>query len=108
MPEYLQRRFGGERLRVYLSLIALLTYLFATLSVSRTFAWALEHQRTSDDSSTRSELYEVKARARIFQVDLYTGALFIQQTVGWNIYIGVAATLAISVVYTALGAFHVM
>ena len=33
MPEYLQRRFGGERLRVYLSIIALITYLFATLSV---------------------------------------------------------------------------
>ena len=34
MPEYLQRRFGGDRLRIYLSIIQMTTYIFATLSVS--------------------------------------------------------------------------
>ena len=41
MPEYLQRRFGGERLRIYLSIIALVTYLFAILSVSKLYCKAI-------------------------------------------------------------------
>lgn len=68
MPEYLQKRFGGERLRIYLSCIALTTYLFATVSV-----------------------------------DLYSGALFIQQTLGWNIYAGVGLLLFITLIFTGLG-----
>ncbi|ELU05465.1 hypothetical protein CAPTEDRAFT_176039 [Capitella teleta] len=35
--------------------------------------------------------------------DLFSGALFIKQTLGLNIYIGVAILLAISVVFTAFG-----
>ena len=34
MPEYLSRRFGGRRLRLYLTVIALGTYLLVTLPVS--------------------------------------------------------------------------
>lgn len=33
MPEYLEWRFGGRRLRIYLSVVALFTYTFATASV---------------------------------------------------------------------------
>ena len=32
MPEYLKRRFGGRRIRVYLSCLALLLYIFTKIS----------------------------------------------------------------------------
>lgn len=68
IPEYLHVRFGGQRLRIYLSIIAILTYLFAILSV-----------------------------------DLYSGALFIRETLGLNIYIGVAILLGTTILFTTLG-----
>ena len=34
MPEYLKKRFGGERIRVYLAVLALLLYVFTKVSVS--------------------------------------------------------------------------
>ena len=34
MPEYLRVRFGGQRIRVYLSVLALLNYVLAKISVS--------------------------------------------------------------------------
>ena len=34
MPEYLRKRFGGQRIRVYLSVLALLLYVFTKISVS--------------------------------------------------------------------------
>ena len=33
MPEYLKLRFGGQRIRVYLSVLALLLYIFTKISV---------------------------------------------------------------------------
>ncbi len=33
MPEYLRKRFGGQRIRVYLSILALLLYVFTKISV---------------------------------------------------------------------------
>lgn len=33
MPEYLRKRFGGQRIRVYLSVLALLLYVFTKISV---------------------------------------------------------------------------
>lgn len=32
MPEYLRHRFGGQRIRVYLAVIALLLYIFTKIS----------------------------------------------------------------------------
>lgn len=34
MPEYLKKRFGGQRIRVFLSILALLLYVFTKISVS--------------------------------------------------------------------------
>ena len=34
MPEYLRLRFGGQRIRVYLSVLALLLYVFTKISVT--------------------------------------------------------------------------
>ena len=33
MPEYLHKRFGGRRIQVFLSLLALLLYVFTKISV---------------------------------------------------------------------------
>ena len=35
MPEYLRERFGGQRIRVFLSVLAILLYVFTKISVSR-------------------------------------------------------------------------
>ena len=37
MPEYLRLRFGGQRIRVYLSVLAILLYIFTKVSVSDVF-----------------------------------------------------------------------
>jgi sodium/glucose cotransporter 1/sodium/glucose cotransporter 9 len=34
MPEYLRKRFGGQRIRVYVSCLALMLYVFVKVSVS--------------------------------------------------------------------------
>lgn len=34
MPEYLRLRFGGQRIRVYLAVLALILYVFTKISVS--------------------------------------------------------------------------
>ena len=33
MPEYLMKRFGGQRIQVYLSLLSILLYIFTKVSV---------------------------------------------------------------------------
>ncbi|XP_054848630.1 sodium/mannose cotransporter SLC5A10 isoform X2 [Eublepharis macularius] len=68
MPEYLQRRFGGERIRVYLSVLSLLLSVFTKIST-----------------------------------DLYSGALFVQVCLGWNLYLSTVLMLAITAVYTIAG-----
>ncbi len=35
MPEYLRKRFGGQRIRIYLSILTLLLYVFTKISVSK-------------------------------------------------------------------------
>ena len=34
MPEYMKKRFGGERIRIYLSVLSLLLYVFTKISVN--------------------------------------------------------------------------
>ncbi|KAH3830210.1 sodium/glucose cotransporter 4-like [Dreissena polymorpha] len=68
LPEYLKRRFGGQRLQVYMSVLALLIYVFTKISA-----------------------------------DIYAGAIFIQQSIGWNMYVGIIVLLAITAVYTVSG-----
>lgn len=34
MPEYLRKRFGGQRIRIYLSVLSLFLYVFTKISVS--------------------------------------------------------------------------
>ena len=36
MPEYVRKRFGGQRIRIYMSVLAILLYVFTKISVSST------------------------------------------------------------------------
>ncbi|KAM6424187.1 sodium/myo-inositol cotransporter 2 isoform 1-T2 [Liasis olivaceus] len=68
MPEYLQRRFGGKRIQIFLAILYLFIYIFTKISV-----------------------------------DMYAGALFIQQALHWDLYIAVIGLLIITAVYTVAG-----
>ncbi|KAM3873800.1 sodium/glucose cotransporter 1 [Diretmus argenteus] len=68
MPEYLKKRFGGQRIRIYLSVLSLLLYVFTKISA-----------------------------------DMFSGAIFINQALGLNIYIAVVALLLITALYTVTG-----
>ncbi|KAJ7305995.1 hypothetical protein JRQ81_010361 [Phrynocephalus forsythii] len=68
MPEYLQKRFGGERIRTYLSSLSLLLSIFTKIST-----------------------------------DLYSGALFVQVCLGWNLYLSTVLMLLVTAVYTIAG-----
>ncbi|XP_053116751.1 sodium/glucose cotransporter 2 isoform X4 [Hemicordylus capensis] len=68
MPQYLKKRFGGQRIRLYLSVLSLFMYIFTKISV-----------------------------------DMFSGAVFIQQALGWNIYVAVIALLIITTIYTMTG-----
>uniref|UniRef100_A0A8C6M1Z9 Sodium/glucose cotransporter 1 n=1 Tax=Nothobranchius furzeri TaxID=105023 RepID=A0A8C6M1Z9_NOTFU len=64
MPEYLKKRFGGQRIRIYLS---------------------------------------VKPSCLNDPCDMFSGAIFINQALGLNIYVAVIALLAITALYTVTG-----
>uniref|UniRef100_A0A8C5X4P7 Sodium/mannose cotransporter SLC5A10 n=1 Tax=Malurus cyaneus samueli TaxID=2593467 RepID=A0A8C5X4P7_9PASS len=68
VPEYLQRRFGGERIRMYLSSLSLLLSIFTKIST-----------------------------------DLYSGALFVQVCLGWDLYLSTVLVLAVTALYTIAG-----
>lgn len=34
MPQYLKKRFGGQRIQVYMSVLSLILYIFTKISVS--------------------------------------------------------------------------
>ncbi|XP_043091672.1 sodium/myo-inositol cotransporter 2 isoform X2 [Puntigrus tetrazona] len=68
MPEYLQKRFGGKRIQLFLCVLYLFIYIFTKISV-----------------------------------DMYAGAVFIQQALQWDIYLAVFLLLGITAVYTVAG-----
>uniref|UniRef100_A0A8K9XQ79 Solute carrier family 5 member 3a n=1 Tax=Oncorhynchus mykiss TaxID=8022 RepID=A0A8K9XQ79_ONCMY len=68
MPEYLAKRFGGRRLKVYFAALSLLLYIFTKLSV-----------------------------------DLYSGALFIQESLGWNLYLSIILLITVTALLTVTG-----
>ncbi|KAM3863446.1 sodium/myo-inositol cotransporter 2 [Diretmus argenteus] len=68
MPEYLQRRFGGKRIQLSITVLYLFIYIFTKISV-----------------------------------DMYAGAVFIQQALQWNIYLAVVLLLSITAFYTVTG-----
>lgn len=68
MPEYLSKRYGGRRLKVYYATLSLVLYIFTKLSV-----------------------------------DLYSGALFIQESLGWNLYLSIIILIAMTALLTVTG-----
>uniref|UniRef100_A0A7N8WL62 Sodium/glucose cotransporter 2 n=1 Tax=Mastacembelus armatus TaxID=205130 RepID=A0A7N8WL62_9TELE len=68
MPEYLKKRFGGQRIRIYLSVLSLFLYVFTKISA-----------------------------------DMFSGAIFINQALGLNIYLAVVCLLMITALYTVTG-----
>ncbi|CAD5113706.1 DgyrCDS2868 [Dimorphilus gyrociliatus] len=68
MPEYLHKRFGGQRLQIYLAVLSLLLYIFTKISA-----------------------------------DLFAGAIFIEQSLKWNIYLSTAILLVIASIFTITG-----
>ena len=41
------------------------------------------------------------------QVDVYAGAIFIQQAIGWNTYLSIAILLVVTGIYTVIGKLYV-
>ncbi|XP_071819230.1 sodium/glucose cotransporter 4-like isoform X2 [Apostichopus japonicus] len=68
MPEYLRVRFGGQRLRIFMSVLALFLYIFTKISV-----------------------------------DIFAGAVFIQQTFGSNTFAAIFILLGVTAIYTITG-----
>uniref|UniRef100_A0AAQ5Y5F1 Solute carrier family 5 member 9 n=1 Tax=Amphiprion ocellaris TaxID=80972 RepID=A0AAQ5Y5F1_AMPOC len=68
MPEYLAKRFGGQRIRMYMSVLSLILYIFTKIST-----------------------------------DIFSGALFIQVALGWNLYLSTGVLLLVTAVYTVAG-----
>lgn len=68
MPEFLSKRYGGRRLKVYFAVLSLVLYIFTKLSV-----------------------------------DLYAGALFIQESLGWNLYLSIILLIAMTALMTVTG-----
>ncbi|XP_033821562.1 sodium/glucose cotransporter 4 [Periophthalmus magnuspinnatus] len=68
MPEYLCLRFGGARIRIYISLLSLILYIFTKIST-----------------------------------DIFSGALFIQVSLGWDLYLSTAVLLLVTAAYTIAG-----
>nr|KAG5694949.1 hypothetical protein BaRGS_031232 [Batillaria attramentaria] len=68
MPEYLSKRFGGQRLRVYFAFLSLVLYIFTKCSG-----------------------------------DLYTGALFIQQSLNWDLYLSIVILVLLTAILTMTG-----
>ncbi|KAM6921797.1 sodium/glucose cotransporter 4 [Xenentodon cancila] len=68
MPEYLAKRFGGQRIRIYISVLSLTLYIFTKIST-----------------------------------DMFSGALFIQVSFGWNLYLSTGLLLLVTAAYTVAG-----
>ncbi|XP_038130545.1 sodium/glucose cotransporter 4 [Cyprinodon tularosa] len=68
MPEYLALRFGGRRIRIYMSVLSLILYIFTKIST-----------------------------------DIFSGALFIQVSLGWNLYLSTGILLVVTAAYTVAG-----
>ncbi|KAF5914214.1 sodium/myo-inositol cotransporter 2 isoform X6 [Diceros bicornis minor] len=68
MPEYLRKRFGGNRIPIILAVLYLFIYIFTKISV-----------------------------------DMYAGAIFIQQSLHLDLYLAIVGLLAVTALYTVAG-----
>ncbi|XP_050687038.1 sodium/myo-inositol cotransporter-like [Eriocheir sinensis] len=68
VPEYMHKRFGGQRIQMYLAVLSLLLYIFTKISV-----------------------------------DLYSGSIFINQALKWDIYWSMTGLLVLTALFTVTG-----
>lgn len=96
MPEYLSKRFGGRRLRVVIAVLSLLLYIFTKVSVR--FSNIVFSTTFFDDGTVFwfYVFYHV-------QVNLYAGGLFIQQSLGWDIYLSMIGLILVTALLTITG-----
>uniref|UniRef100_A0A8D3DRK6 Sodium/glucose cotransporter 4 n=1 Tax=Scophthalmus maximus TaxID=52904 RepID=A0A8D3DRK6_SCOMX len=73
MPEYLAKRFGGQRIGIYMAVLSLILYIFTKIST-----------------------------------DIFSGALFIQVSLGWDLYLSTGILLLVTAVYTVAGKHTLM
>ena len=73
---------------MYLSVLSMILYIFTKISVSR--------YNLKCPSSSQLKV----------QVDLYSGALFVQQALQWNLYLSIIAILTLTMVCTLGGGQH--
>lgn len=95
MPEYLGRRFGGERIRTYLAVLSLLLSVFTKISVRPSLSC----------TCTYCDIGFLVTDVLCFrrQTDLYSGALFVQVCLGWNLYLSTVLMLVVTALYTIAG-----
>lgn len=96
MPEYLKKRFGGQRIRVYLSVLSLFLYVFTKISVSHPPFQLCASIFTLLKMTCFPPLLPTQA-------DMFSGAIFINQALGLNIYLAVIILLLITALYTVTG-----
>ncbi|VDH92468.1 solute carrier family 5 (sodium/glucose cotransporter), member 9 [Mytilus galloprovincialis] len=68
MPEYLRKRFGGKRIRMFSSFFALIGFILFNISI-----------------------------------EIYSGAIFLQQILKWNMYLCVVLILIVTALFTVIG-----
>lgn len=44
LPEYMNKRFGGNRIRIYLSVLSLVLYIFTKISVILTYLFETDYR----------------------------------------------------------------
>ena len=98
MPEYIKKRFGGDRIRLYLSFLSLLLYIFTKISVVlipiSPLLFVLPNETKMLCTIFLCEL--VKA-------DLYSGALFIKLSMNVDLYVSIGILLLLSALFTIGG-----
>uniref|UniRef100_A0A673XFE3 Sodium/glucose cotransporter 2 n=1 Tax=Salmo trutta TaxID=8032 RepID=A0A673XFE3_SALTR len=57
MPEFLRKRFGGQRIRIYLSVLSLFLYVFTKISVSHSYDCSLYITDVQSIKTTRYTVY---------------------------------------------------
>ncbi|KAF7244326.1 Sodium/glucose cotransporter 4 [Varanus komodoensis] len=102
MPEYLRKRFGGQRIQIYLSVLSLILYIFTKISVC-----------TVRNGNVSPSTCPLRGEGRVprgsgsamdpTETDIFSGALFIQVSLGWNLYLSTVILLAVTAVYTIAG-----
>lgn len=120
MPQYLSKRFGGTRLRVYFAVLSLILYIFTKCSVkvlSFSLVEVLHLLAKHDKRKLRVVMLIIVIQwlhiycfypmydfsCSLLQGDLFTGALFIQQSLRWDLYLSIFILVFITGLMTITG-----